>query len=212
MVRLADLPDYEQAHLLEKSLPPLGPAQWMHISKPLREMRIALVTTAGMHFRGDPSFEFADATFRPISGEDGDDLVMSHSSVNFDKTGFTEDINVVFPIDRFKELVSQDENTITVKNGLVVLPSAQGVGFAPWATRYAAIATAWVIAACTFLDFAFSILSKITGDVSRVASIGGDPSRLRARCKGVSPSTSSLFMMTWLLLLASNISIIAACP
>ena len=34
---------------------------------------------------------------------------MSHSSVNFDKTGFTEDINVVFPIDRFKELVSQGE-------------------------------------------------------------------------------------------------------
>ena len=109
MVRLADLPDYEQAHLLEKSLPPLGPAQWMNISKPLREMRIALVTTAGIHFRGDPSFEFADATFRPISGEDGDDLVMSHSSVNFDKTGFTEDINVVFPIDRFKGLVSQGE-------------------------------------------------------------------------------------------------------
>ena len=48
--------------------------QWKNISKPLREMRIALVTTAGIHFRGDPSFEFADATFRPISGEDGDDL------------------------------------------------------------------------------------------------------------------------------------------
>ena len=29
---------------------------------------------------------------------------MTHSSVNFDKTGFQEDINVVFPIDRFKEL------------------------------------------------------------------------------------------------------------
>jgi hypothetical protein len=29
---------------------------------------------------------------------------MSHSSVNFDKTGFTEDVNIVFPIDRFSEL------------------------------------------------------------------------------------------------------------
>ena len=29
---------------------------------------------------------------------------MSHSSVNFDKTGFIEDINVVFPIDRLQEL------------------------------------------------------------------------------------------------------------
>ena len=32
------------------------------------------------------------------------------------------------------ELLSEDENTITVKNGLVVIPNAQGVGFAPWAT------------------------------------------------------------------------------
>ena len=63
MVRLADLPDYEQAHLLGKNLPHLGPAQWMHISKPLHEIRIALVTTAGIHFRGDPSFQFAEKYF-----------------------------------------------------------------------------------------------------------------------------------------------------
>ena len=32
------------------------------------------------------------------------------------------------------ELVSEDEATVTVKNGLVVLPNAQNVGFAAWAT------------------------------------------------------------------------------
>ena len=32
------------------------------------------------------------------------------------------------------EMVSEDETTITVKNGLVVLPTNTGVGFAPWAT------------------------------------------------------------------------------
>tara|TARA_Y100000004_G_scaffold53436_1_gene59427 strand:- start:1155 stop:1448 length:294 start_codon:yes stop_codon:yes gene_type:complete len=32
------------------------------------------------------------------------------------------------------ELVSETEDTVTVKNGLVVLPNAQNVGFAPWAT------------------------------------------------------------------------------
>ena len=32
------------------------------------------------------------------------------------------------------ELVSDNETTITVKNGLVVLPTNTGVGFAPWAT------------------------------------------------------------------------------
>lgn len=32
------------------------------------------------------------------------------------------------------ELVSETDDTITLKNGLVVLPTNNGVGFAPWAT------------------------------------------------------------------------------
>jgi len=32
------------------------------------------------------------------------------------------------------EVVSETDDTVTVKNGLVVLPGAQNVGFAPWAT------------------------------------------------------------------------------
>jgi len=32
------------------------------------------------------------------------------------------------------ELVSETEDGITIKNGLVVIPQAQNVGFAPWAT------------------------------------------------------------------------------
>ncbi len=105
MVRTSDLPDYEREHLLAKNLPPLGPPVWVPLNKEVAELRIALITTAGLHFRDDPAFEFADATFRPISGsEDANDLVMSHSSVNFDKAGFAEDVNLVFPIDRFREL------------------------------------------------------------------------------------------------------------
>ena len=105
MVRLADLPDYEREHLLAKNMPPLGPATWVASEKPLAELRIALVTTAGLHFRDEPTFEFTDATFRPISNnENANDLIMSHSSVNFDRTGFAEDVNLVYPIDRFKEL------------------------------------------------------------------------------------------------------------
>ena len=32
------------------------------------------------------------------------------------------------------EVVSETDDTITVQNGLVVLPTNTGVGFAPWAT------------------------------------------------------------------------------
>ncbi|NKB98875.1 MAG: selenoprotein B glycine/betaine/sarcosine/D-proline reductase [Pseudomonadales bacterium] len=111
MVRITDLPDYEQAHLLSKNMPPLGPACWTKINKPLNQFRIALVTTAGLHSRDDANFGFTDATFRPIpDDENPNNLVMSHSSVNFDRTGFAEDVNLVFPTDRFHELVKS--NTI----------------------------------------------------------------------------------------------------
>ncbi len=108
MVRLSDLPDYEREHLLAKNLPPPGPAVWVAPAKRLSDMRIALITTAGLHYRDDQAFNLADATFRPIDGrEDTDKLVMSHSSVNFDKSGFAEDVNVVFPLQRFRELESE---------------------------------------------------------------------------------------------------------
>ena len=107
MVRATDLPDYEREHLLGKNLPPLGPHYWTKHAKPLDEMRVALITTAGIHFHDDESFEFADANFRPIpSEEDSSNLIMSHSSANFDRIGFVEDVNLVFPIDRFKELAN----------------------------------------------------------------------------------------------------------
>ena len=43
-------------------------------------------------------------------------------------------IRIVTGEEIIAEVVSEDENTITVKNGLVVLPNATGVGFAQWAT------------------------------------------------------------------------------
>ena len=32
------------------------------------------------------------------------------------------------------EIVSEEDNYVTVKNGLVVIPTGQNVGFAPWAS------------------------------------------------------------------------------
>ena len=110
MVRLSDLPEYEQAHLLAKKLPAMTPPQWVAPSKPLNQMRVALITTAGLHTRNETGFNFLDASFRPIANEaNGADLVMSHSSVNFDRSGFAEDVNLVFPIDRFRELEQQGQ-------------------------------------------------------------------------------------------------------
>jgi D-proline reductase (dithiol) PrdB len=43
--------------------------------------------------------------YRIIPGETAtSDLVMSHTSTNFDRTGFQQDLNLVFPLDRLREL------------------------------------------------------------------------------------------------------------
>ena len=108
MVRLSDLPEDEREHLLGKNIGPLGPTPWAEPKKATSAMRLALVTTAGLHFREDSVFGFSDAGFRVIPAEqNANGLVMSHSSVNFDPTGFQEDVNLVFPIDRLRELEAE---------------------------------------------------------------------------------------------------------
>lgn len=105
MVRLADIPEYERNHLMSKLLPPLGDLPWVVNSKPLSEKRIAIITTAGLNYKEDRSFEFIDAGYRALPSElAANDILMTHTSVNYDRSGFQEDINVVFPVDRLKEL------------------------------------------------------------------------------------------------------------
>ena len=92
MVRLSDLPEYEREHLSAKSLPPLGPSVWVTVQKPLNP--VALITTAGLHYRDDPAFAFADATFRPIDNEeDAGDLDVAQLGERSHR--FAEDVNIV---------------------------------------------------------------------------------------------------------------------
>ena len=106
MVRLADLSEAERDHIMGKELPVYESAPWTD-GPPLAERRVALVTTAGLHRAGDDAFSFLDLSYRVIPGDtDLGGLTMTHSSVHFDRTGFREDVNVVFPLDRLRELAA----------------------------------------------------------------------------------------------------------
>jgi D-proline reductase (dithiol) PrdB len=48
-----------------------------------------------------------DASYRLIPGDlDMNQVVMSHISTNFDRSGFQQDANVVLPIERLRELAA----------------------------------------------------------------------------------------------------------
>jgi len=106
MARLTDFSVPEQKHHLDKirDLPDFGVTPFA--SGPLlRKRRVAIVTTSGVHLRGDRPFQTGATDYRVIPGDaPAGELLMSHLSVNFDRSGFQEDINVVFPIDRLREL------------------------------------------------------------------------------------------------------------
>jgi D-proline reductase (dithiol) PrdB len=72
----------------------------------LSESRVAIVTSAGLHLRGDRPFTAGDPSYRIIpSASSAADIVQSHTSIGFDRTAVLADVNVVFPIDRLREMV-----------------------------------------------------------------------------------------------------------
>jgi D-proline reductase (dithiol) PrdB len=75
----------------------------------LSKRRVAVISTAGLHLHDDRPFtRDAGDLYRVIpGGVSAADLVMSHVSVNFDRSGFFQDWNVVFPIDRLRELAEE---------------------------------------------------------------------------------------------------------
>ena len=102
--RLDDMPEGEAAHLRRIECPTYGDTPLLP-GVALAQRRVALISTAGLHRRGDRPFRPGDGSYRVIPGDTAaGDLVMSHISVNFDRTGFQQDLNVVFPIDRLHEL------------------------------------------------------------------------------------------------------------
>ena len=75
-------------------------------SKPLAEATVAIVTSASLRHPDQDDYAPHDVSFRLLDGT-RDDLVLSHWSPGLDSVGFALDHNVVFPIDRLRELEAQ---------------------------------------------------------------------------------------------------------
>ncbi|MBV8168341.1 MAG: selenoprotein B glycine/betaine/sarcosine/D-proline reductase [Alphaproteobacteria bacterium] len=106
VLRLSELDPAEAKHLGAITCPTFTGRPFVP-PKPLDRRRIAIVSTAGLQLRGERGFAHGDGDYRVIPGDArAADILMSHVSVNFDRTGFQQDINVVFPIDRMKELAA----------------------------------------------------------------------------------------------------------
>ena len=79
-------------------------------TRPLSQCRVAIVTTAGLHRRGDRPFGPGDPGYRVIPADTSVvDIVQSQTSIGFDRTPIMRDINISFPVDRLRELAARGE-------------------------------------------------------------------------------------------------------
>ena len=108
MVRWEDIPEALKGRMKTRK-PPFERTPWAESPK-LVDARVAIITTAAIHRKDD----------RPFTGHEGDyrvipedikygDLAMTHSSVNFDRSAYQQDVNVCFPLEHVRTLVASGE-------------------------------------------------------------------------------------------------------
>jgi D-proline reductase (dithiol) PrdB len=92
------------------------PVPWTPLEKPLRACKFALVTSAGLFHKGvEPPFDLERERQEPTWGDPSfrtfpvnikrEDLTVSH--LHFNPQAVLQDINVLLPIHRFKELAAE---------------------------------------------------------------------------------------------------------
>ena len=107
MAQLDRMPEPMRSNLAKLPCPSFKDQPWVS-GQSLSGRRVVLISTAGLQRRGDRPFEGMSGDYRVIPGDiKARDLVMTHISTNYDRTGFQRDWNVVFPLDRLKELAAE---------------------------------------------------------------------------------------------------------
>jgi len=103
-MRATDVPSV----LADRECPDFGDPSW--VMQPVKSDRqVAIVSTAGLIQQGDRPFGLGAADYRVIDREDPAQLLMTHISTNFDRSGFFQDHEVAFPLRTLSAAVTDGE-------------------------------------------------------------------------------------------------------
>ncbi|TAM80620.1 MAG: hypothetical protein EPN47_15290 [Acidobacteria bacterium] len=114
---MARVEDLQFTHRLFIETYPFRKVNWApgaRLARPVAQSKIVLISSAGVHLPDQLPFDLAfrggDFSFRELPNSlDVRHLKISQRSPDFDKTGAMSDANLVFPLDRFRELVERGE-------------------------------------------------------------------------------------------------------
>jgi D-proline reductase (dithiol) PrdB len=87
-----------------------GEIPWVKPVKPLRQAKLALVTTSGIHHQNQPPFDMSDddgdPSYRALDGEKlFNDFQITHDY--YDHADARKDPNIIFPLERLRELAAE---------------------------------------------------------------------------------------------------------
>jgi D-proline reductase (dithiol) PrdB len=107
MARLEDIPEPSRTAVANAPCPDFDTTPFV-AGPPLSERRVAIISSAALIHRGDKPFHYGSGEYRAVPGSwSNNDILTSHVSINFDRAGFQRDLNVVYPIDRLRDLAAE---------------------------------------------------------------------------------------------------------
>ena len=138
MARVEDIPQPTRDAAVSIPCPTFQTAPFV-TGPALARRRLAIVSSAALIARGDQPFAVGSAECRFLpNAVPAADLLTSHVSINFDRSGFQRDVNVVYPIDRLRELAAEGVIGGVGDTHYTVMGSTDPAGMAEAADRMAA--------------------------------------------------------------------------
>lgn len=107
MVRITEMPAVARASISRLEMPEFDDPAWVR-PVPAQERRVSIVSSAAVSRRGDKPFSWLARDYRVI-GRDDRDLVMTHVSIEYDRTAWQQDLNTILPLDRLAEMAADGE-------------------------------------------------------------------------------------------------------
>jgi|TARA_B110001450_G_C17660438_1_gene496962 D-proline reductase (dithiol) PrdB len=107
MTKITEMPAVARGFISNLDLPVVDEPDWTIPSQP-QERRVSIVTTAAVSRRGDKPFSWLARDHRVFNKNDRD-LVMTHVAVEFDRSAWQQDLNVIIPLDRLEEMANDGE-------------------------------------------------------------------------------------------------------
>lgn len=108
MVRLADVDPGMRAFLTHLPCPLVNTNAWC-TGPALNERRVALISTAGLRRRDDRPFTDYASDYRILPIEKRDEIIQDHLNASHDRSGYLQDLNTIFPLDRLNEMATNNE-------------------------------------------------------------------------------------------------------